>query len=179
MEEVRPVAAESSTPAVRDSVDDHVDRWLPLMPGLDRDTEGAVTRMAKILSHLNRVKERSLADSGLARHEFDTLFTLAGRQGLATPKELAGDLNLAPASVTGRLDALEQRGYVRRVPSADDRRRVAVHLTEQGRAAWRGALDVQGHEEDRVFGVLAAPERRVLSDLLRHVLSAAERTPAR
>ncbi|MFI0718416.1 MarR family winged helix-turn-helix transcriptional regulator [Streptomyces sp. NPDC021224] len=161
-------------PATRDWTDGHIDRWLPVMPGLDPDIEGAVTRVKVLADHLRRVRERSLADFDLHKHEFDTLHSLAGRGGHAVPSQLAADLKMAPASITGRLDTLERRGYVRRTPSAEDRRRVDVELTEDGRAAWLGAMDVVGHEEYRLLGVLTADERRTLADLLRRVLAVAE-----
>jgi DNA-binding MarR family transcriptional regulator len=159
---------------VRDWTDGHVERWLPVLPGLDPDIEGAVTRAKALTDHLRRVRERSLVDFGLPKHEHDTLHTLAGRGGHAAPSELAADLKMAPASITGRLDGLEKRGYVRRTHSAADRRRVNVELTEEGRAAWLGALDVVGHEEYRLLGALSAAERRTLSDLLRRVMVVAE-----
>lgn len=161
----------------RDWTDEHVARWLPVLPDLDPDIEGAATRMKVLTDHLRRVRERSLADFDLHKHEYDTLHSLAGRGGRAVPSELAADLQMAPASITGRLDALERRGYVRRTPSAADRRRVDVELTEAGRAAWLGAMDAVGHEEYRLLGVLTAAERRTLSDLLRRVLLVAERPP--
>ncbi|MFI1097032.1 MarR family winged helix-turn-helix transcriptional regulator [Streptomyces sp. NPDC020917] len=165
-----------STPGPeRDWTDGHVERWLPVLPGLDPDIEGATTRVKVLTDHLRRVRERALADFDLHKHEYDTLHTLAGRGGHAAPSELAADLQMAPASITGRLDALERRGYVRRRPAPGDRRRVDVELTEEGRAVWLGAMDVVGHEEYRLLGVLDAEERRTLSDLLRRVLIQAER----
>jgi DNA-binding MarR family transcriptional regulator len=159
-------------PGGHDWTDGHVDRWLPVLPDLDPVIEGAVTRMKLISSHLRRVRERSLVDFGLQRHEFDTLHSLAGRGGHAAPSELAADLDLAPASVSGRLDALERRDYIRRVHSAADRRRVDVQLTDAGRAA----MDVLGDEESRLLGALDADERKALSDMLRRVMLVAERS---
>ncbi len=161
----------------RDWTDGHVERWRPVLPHLDPDVEGAVTRMSKLTRHLGRVREQGVADFGLQKHEFDTLHGLAGRGGRATPSELRGDLGLAPASVTGRLEALERRGFIVRTPSSDDRRRVDVELTEQGRLAWARALDVVGREEHRLLGVLSPAERRQLADLLRRVLLVAEGPP--
>jgi DNA-binding MarR family transcriptional regulator len=158
----------------RDWTDGHVDQWLPVLPGLDPDVEGAVTRMKKLTVHLRRVREQSLVDFALERPEFDTLHKLAGRGGRATPSELAADLDLAPASVTGRLDGLERRGLLRRTPSKADRRRVDVELTASGRTIWLGAMDVLGHEEYRLLGVLSAEERTQLSDMLRRIMVVAE-----
>ncbi|RKF24945.1 MarR family winged helix-turn-helix transcriptional regulator [Micromonospora globbae] len=161
-----------------DRTDEHVQRWLPVLPDLDPDVEGAVTRMAHLTRYLRAVKERALADVDLPAHEYETLHALAGRGGRAAPSELAADLGMAPASITARVDALVRRGFVRRIPSSTDRRRVDVALTDAGRAAWRGALDVCGAEEQRLLGVLAPDERRLLSDLLRRVLLVAERPGA-
>jgi DNA-binding MarR family transcriptional regulator len=161
-------------PTPRDWTDGHIARWLPVLPDLDPDIEGAATRAMLLTDHLRKVKQRSLVDHGLHKHEYDTLHTLAGRGGRTVPSELAADLKMAPASITGRLDALERRGYVRRTQSAADRRRVDVELTEAGREAWLGAMEFQGHEEQRLLGVLTPQERRTLSDLLRRVMLVAE-----
>ncbi|MFI1175471.1 MarR family winged helix-turn-helix transcriptional regulator [Streptomyces melanogenes] len=158
----------------RDWTDGHVEQWLPVLPGLDPVVEGAVTRMKKLSVHLQRVREQSLVDFALDRPEFDTLHKLAGRGGTATPSQLATDLDLAPASVTGRLDALERRGFLRRTPSMTDRRRVHVELTESGRATWRGAMDMLGDEESRVLGALSRGEQEALNDMLRRIMVVAE-----
>ncbi len=158
----------------RDWTDGHVERWKPVLPELDPDVEGAVTRMKKLSVHLRRVREQSLLDFDLDRQEFDTLHKLAGRGGKAAPSDLAADLDLAPASVTGRLDALERRGFVRRTPSTTDRRRVDVELTDRGRSTWLGAMDVLGNEEERLLGVLGKDERRLLNAMLRRIMVVAE-----
>lgn len=158
----------------RDWTDGHVERWKPVLPELDPDVEGAVTRMKKLSVHLRRVREQSLVDFDLDRQEFDTLHKLAGRGGKAAPSDLAADLDLAPASVTGRLDALERRGFVRRTPSVTDRRRVDVELTDEGRSTWIGAMEFLGNEEDRLLGVLAKDERALLNDMLRRIMVVAE-----
>ncbi|WP_329118291.1 MarR family winged helix-turn-helix transcriptional regulator [Streptomyces sp. NBC_01465] len=158
----------------QDWTDEHVERWKPVLPDLDPEIEGAVTRMKKLSVHLRRVREQSLVDFALDRPEFDTLHKLAGRGGKAAPSDLAADLDLAPASVTGRLDALERRGFVRRTPSTKDRRRVDVELTDSGRETWLGAMDVLGHEEYRLLGVLSEAERTQLNDMLRRIMLTAE-----
>lgn len=166
--------APNALPEPRDWTDGHIARWLPVLPYLDPDMEGATTRVMRLTDHLRKVKQRSLVDRGLHKHEYDTLGALAGRGGRTVPSELATDLNMAPASITGRLDTLERRGYVRRMPSAADRRRVDVELTEAGREAWIDAMEFQGDEEQRLLGVLSPEELRTLSDLLRKVMLAVE-----
>ncbi|KAB1911455.1 MarR family winged helix-turn-helix transcriptional regulator [Micromonospora sp. AMSO31t] len=163
----------------RDPVDQHIERWLPVVPDLDPDVEGAVVRMLLLGRHLREVKDRALAELDLQEKEYGTLHALAGRGGRAAPSEIAGDLRMAPASITARVDALIRRGFVRRIPSEVDRRRIDVELTDAGRAAWQRAIGVVGDEEHRVFGALTPDERRTLADLLRRVTLAAEPPPGR
>ncbi|WP_433330636.1 MarR family winged helix-turn-helix transcriptional regulator [Spirillospora sp. CA-294931] len=158
----------------RDRADEHVERWLPVLPTLDPVIEGVVMRAKLLTDHLRHARERSLVDFDLQRHEFETLLALAGRRGTAAPSQLASDLGMAPNSITGRLDSLAERGFVRRTPSPVDRRRVDVELTDQGRAVWLGTMDVLGHEEYRLLSVLSVEERKLLSDLLRRVMIRAE-----
>ncbi|MEU2055649.1 MarR family winged helix-turn-helix transcriptional regulator [Streptomyces bungoensis] len=70
------------------------------------------------------------AKQGLNATEEKTLDYLQ-RQGPLTAKELAELTGLAPASVTGLLDRLETKGFVRRVRHPTDRRRVLVELNEE------------------------------------------------
>ena len=48
--------------------------------------------------------------------------------------ELSSATGLKPAATTTLIDRLTDKGYVRRVPSADDRRKVLVEMTEEGMA---------------------------------------------
>ncbi|MFJ2784859.1 MULTISPECIES: MarR family winged helix-turn-helix transcriptional regulator [unclassified Streptomyces] len=171
---MEPTEATGPSGGRRDWTDGYVDRWRGVLPDLDPVVEGAVTRMKKLSVHLRRVREQALVDFGLERYEFDTLHRIAGHGGSAAPSELADDLDLAPASVAARLDALEERGLVRRVRAAAERRRVVVELTEAGRETWRGATGVLGQEEARLLGVLAPGDRALLNDLLRRVMIGAE-----
>ena len=53
----------------------------------------------------------------------------------ATPGEIARALNVTPAVITGLIDRLERRGFVRRFDSQFDRRRVHLELTVSGEDA--------------------------------------------
>ncbi|WP_225831334.1 MarR family winged helix-turn-helix transcriptional regulator [Streptomyces sp. NK08204] len=70
------------------------------------------------------------AKQGLNATEEKTLDFLQ-REGPLTAKDLAALTGLAPASVTGLLDRLESKGFVRRVKHPTDKRRVLVELDEE------------------------------------------------
>jgi MarR family transcriptional regulator, organic hydroperoxide resistance regulator len=60
------------------------------------------------------------------------LFALGAHEE-ATAGQIAESARLSPGAVTGMLDELEQAGVVKRVRCEDDRRRVLVSLTDEGR----------------------------------------------
>ena len=102
---------------------------------------------------------------------YDVLATLR-RSG--EPYELtAGDLTrqtmVTTGAVTNRIDRLEQRGLVERVPS-NDRRKVIVRLTKKGLDTVEEV--VVGHlaTEREILAVLTPRQQRDLADLLRTTL---------
>jgi len=70
------------------------------------------------------------AKQGLNPSEEKTL-DLLERQGPLTAKDLAELTGLAPASVTGMVDRLEAKGFVRRLKHPTDKRRVLVELNRE------------------------------------------------
>ena len=156
----------------QDSVDRHIEHWIKEVPDLNPVTEGVITRMQILMRHLDQAKQATLAAHDLEPHEFGTLHMLGGcgPDHRATPGEIAAWLHMSPSGITGRLDALERRGFIRRLPSPDDRRKVIVELTGEGREAWLGALSSEGAEEARLLGALDLREQQHLSSLLRRML---------
>ena len=161
----------------QDSVDRHIEHWITEIPDLDPFVEGITTRMHLLLEHLKQQRHATIAARKLEDHEFDTLHMLGGcgPDHLATPTEIAAWLHMSPAAITGRLDALERHGFVRRRPSPDDRRKVIVELTPAGRRIWRAAGSEQGAEEARIVGALDHSEQQQLSALLRKMLLVVDR----
>ena len=51
-------------------------------------------------------------------------------QGPQTASAIAGETRLTPAAVTSLIDRLEKRGFVRRKPDPNDRRKVMVEAAE-------------------------------------------------
>jgi DNA-binding MarR family transcriptional regulator len=57
------------------------------------------------------------------------------RRGRVAAGQLAEEAGLTTGAVTGVLDRLEAKGFARRVPDPDDRRRILVETTEEQREA--------------------------------------------
>jgi MarR family transcriptional regulator, lower aerobic nicotinate degradation pathway regulator len=93
--------------------------------------------------------------------------------GLA-PHELAARLQMDRSHVSAYVDALRKRGWVVRVPDDADRRRVTVHLTDEGRALVT-QLNAAAADSQRDFlGELSAAEQRTLRTLLMKIIVSAE-----
>jgi len=133
--------------------------------------------MQMLLRHLKQTRQATLATHGLEDYEYATLHFLGGRgpDHRATPSEIAAWQRMSPSGITGRLDALEKRGFIRRLPSPDDRRKVIVELTEEGRQAWLSTFDPQTNEEAKVLAVLDPDELEQFNGMLRRMMQAIDR----
>ncbi|WP_222720379.1 MarR family winged helix-turn-helix transcriptional regulator [Actinomadura sp. HBU206391] len=167
------MAKRDSTP---DSIDRHIAHWAEELPDLDPQIEGIVTRMQKLVSHLRRNRENGLAAHGLKEWEYAILHYVraTGPPYQAAPSLLAEWLGTHPATLTSRLDRMEQAGYVTRVHDPADRRRLLVALTDSGHALWQAAIGEQDRAEQELLGVLGRQDRAVLDELLRRVANALE-----
>lgn len=160
----------------QDSVDRHIEHWQQEIPELDPLVEGVMTRMQMLLRHLDQARQVLLAANGLEVYEYATLHFLGGcgPEHRATPSEIAAWQQMSPSGITGRLDGLEKRGFIRRLPSPADRRKVIVELTEEGRRAWLGTFDPQTNEEEKVLAALDPDEREQFDRLLRKMMRAVD-----
>ena len=100
-------------------------------------------------------------DHDLSMRQLSALQYIDGAE--TTLGDVARSLNVTPAVVTGLIDRLERRGYVRRVASQFDRRRVHIELTTTGE-------DVRDQAEDQ----LAARLETLISKLDQHEINALE-----
>ncbi|MFF4322517.1 MarR family winged helix-turn-helix transcriptional regulator [Streptomyces sp. NPDC001568] len=162
--------SESALPA-QDSVDRHIARWSGKVP-FDVPTEAVITRIQLLAKHVAHGKERALAETGLQAFEFETMHRLASRGApwRAPSSELAAELLLSPAGMTGRLDTLEKSGLIRRLRAAADRRRVDVELTGEGHRRWTDAMRWRGIAEARMIEPLDDADRAALAALLKRML---------
>lgn len=155
-----------------DWVDRAVLRWAGEIPELEPATEALVERISKI----NKLLRRSMAETaegfGLTLEDWELLAKLRwlGPPYRLTPGHLADQFALSPAAMTGRLDRLEKRGLIRRLPDREDRRSVQVELTEEGVEAWNRTVGVQAVKERLFAGVLTVVEKDHLNDMLRRLM---------
>lgn len=68
---------------------------------------------------------------GLSSSDLECLDLIVMRQGQMTPGELASASGLTTGAVTGLLDRLERRGYAKREPDPNDRRKIRIRAVDQ------------------------------------------------
>jgi long-chain acyl-CoA synthetase len=96
-----------------------------------------VTGAGRTAAWLAKQVELGVAEADLSVPQYRILGMLDA--GPAMPSALADRLAVRPPSVTSVVDGLVTRGLVDRHPAADDRRRVAHTLTDDGRLALAAA----------------------------------------
>jgi DNA-binding MarR family transcriptional regulator len=72
--------------------------------------------------------------------------------------ELAADLHIRPATLTGLADRLEQKGLIRRWSDTNDRRVVRISLTAEGSLLLDEAAAAGRASLDAIFTRMAPPE---------------------
>lgn len=87
------------------------------------------------------------------------------------PNRIASRLIISRATVTGLLDSLEQRGYVRRLPHSSDRRMLLIEPTESGRRVAHEFRVVVHRHQTKWLAVLSETEQRQLIDALHRLQS--------
>ncbi len=88
------------------------------------------------LLRLARNLRRETESLGITSHQATLLALVDGRPGLSL-RELADAEGISAPSLSGHVDRLEAAGLLRRDRSSDDRRRVGLALTKEGRATLR------------------------------------------
>src|SRR3954471_16753493 len=118
----------------RDLTDRMIDRWSEVRPDLGVEGLQVTARLSRLGRHIANREEEVFGRYGLNRGEVGVLAALrvAGPPHRLSPTRLGKGLMLSSAGITSRLDRLERRGLLRRLPDPDDRRGVIVELTDEG-----------------------------------------------
>ena len=160
--------------------DDTTDRlltgWDDARPDLAVGALQVTARLSRIGPHLARRQEEVFSRFGLNRGEVGALSALriAPPPHRLSPTRLAKGLMLSSAGVTSRIDRLEHRGFVRRLPDPDDRRGVIIELTAEGREIVDAAVAANAVSDHQLLARLEPDELTTLEGLLRKLLAGLE-----
>ena len=154
---------------VQDEVDRLVEDWQRERADLDLEPMHVLSRVSRLSHHLDRARAQAFAEHALESWEFDVLAALrrSGSPYQLSPGRLLRETLVTSGTMTNRVDRLETRGLVRRLPDPNDRRGVLVRLTTSGRTTVDGALEGLLARERALLAGLGPEEQRRLAGLLR------------
>ena len=110
--------------------------------------------------------DQALRHQRLSRAGREALAILDGAGQPLSPTVIAERLIVTTASVTSLLDTLERRGLVEREPDPDDRRRLLIMITQEGRAIVDQFLPEVVALQTAALATLTEAERRLLVEML-------------
>ena len=109
------------------------------------------------------------------RSQERALTQIALRDGL-TQKELMERMGIQPSSMSELISKLDAGGLIQRAPLTDDRRQVALHISEKGRRHLEDINNSTGHLQP--FEVFSAEEAEELGRLLDRLIESAQKSCA-
>ena len=141
--------------------------------GADESVQRVMTAVHRLSRRLNRWYDRQLADLGVTAGEWTVLEQLARSPGEAplTPSQLAEAANVAPSSMTHRLDRMVERGLIARSADPENRVRVRVRLTDSGYGLYAQAIREADLVEADLLAGLTAKQVQTLAELLERVIA--------
>lgn len=155
-----------------DAVDAILDQWAQARPDLDASPMGPIGRIKRCAALVEQRLESCLAEFDLSLWEFDMLATLrrAGAPYRLSPTELFSTLMVTSGTMTHRLKSLEAKGWIERVPNAQDARSMLVQLTSKGRTLIDRAIEAHIDNERQILSALPAAALAELDTRLSELL---------
>lgn len=142
------------------------------------DTVTVADALRPVLLRVGRELRREARAVGISPEQVSLLVAIKYTPGIGI-RDLATHERISAPALTKHVDRLERDGLVVRTPSADDRRRIGLALTEEGqrvlrrvrsrRTAWL-ATRLRGLDADELAAVEAAiePLSRLLKEEENH-----------
>jgi DNA-binding MarR family transcriptional regulator len=141
--------------------------------GGDELVQRVITAVSGVQRRLGQWYNRQLSELELSQGEWTVMARLATcEEGeRLTPTQLADATNIAPSSMTHRLDRMSERGLISRSTDPDNRTRVLISLTEQGWRLFTQAVREANIVESDVLAPLSQGQREELATLLEIVIA--------
>jgi DNA-binding MarR family transcriptional regulator len=156
-----------------DRIERLVGQWAVVRPDLDLDTMALAARLMRVAQLINGRIEALAAANGMHRGEGDVLFALrrSGPPYRLSPSRLAESLLVTTGTMTNRLDRLEDRGLIKRLPNPTDRRSLDVELSAKGLKLVDAGVTEHVAREQEMLSPLSARERAELTRITRKLIA--------
>jgi DNA-binding MarR family transcriptional regulator len=139
-------------------------------PDLKPSAVESMLNLLRVASDILEAFDTRMAKNKMSQGKFCVMMQLLRNPGKAlSPSDLADNIGVARATITGLVDGLEKAGLVRRERGGTDRRSHSVRLTPKGSAFLDAMLPRHYQRTGKVMGRLSEQERRTLVVLLSKV----------
>jgi DNA-binding MarR family transcriptional regulator len=155
-----------------DEVDRIVDAWQQERPDLDVAPLQILSRVSRLARHLDIARREAFAVNDLEPGEFDVLAALrrTGKPYALTPSALISQNLVTSGTMTNRIDRLESKDLVARMPDPTDGRGVLVQLTQSGKSAVDRALEELLSREKSILATVSKTDQEKLAHVLRDIV---------
>jgi len=151
-----------------------------LLEGRDRQFRHLVHGLFGFAAHHERIRNGHARVIGLAGIEYTVLIAIAhlSQDGDVNVKTVADHLYLSGAFITSVVGRLLSHGLVVKKTDSNDRRRVTLTVSGQGRAALERLAPIQRKVNDVEFGCLSRKEFELLTDIVERLIESGARAVA-
>ncbi|ARK29932.1 MarR family winged helix-turn-helix transcriptional regulator [Halalkalibacter krulwichiae] len=127
------------------------------------------TLFRRISLNLTNMIDHQMADRGITSSQYWILKLLWENDGV-TQKELVTELSVKPASLTGMIDSMVEKGWVKRSLDPTDARVKRIYLTSSGRDLEADAIKIITACEEILCEGLSEEEKIAFKGMLKIVL---------
>ncbi|MGL4859245.1 MAG: MarR family winged helix-turn-helix transcriptional regulator [Enterobacteriaceae bacterium] len=122
-----------------------------------------------LASAIDKDCQTRLGEHGLSEGRFVLLFLLHAEAEGLTPAELSERAGVTRSTITGLLDGLAKEGFLERKADPQDRRKIMVRLTAQGRILTEQLFEQHSRWIASLFADFSPQDKALLSALLLRV----------
>jgi len=126
--------------------------------------------LSRVKMGLQEALDRELAPFDITSAQYVILVNLAHNEA-DSASELCKGVSYDPGAMTRMLDRLERKGLVRRVRCGDDRRKVILQLTDEGKAVYPKLVAVHVKVLNHFLRNFSKTQAGQLETLLRRMLA--------
>lgn len=140
------------------------------------DRELALKLFVVLSKAYRTIMDRAVKDMkkhGLSANEF-TVLELLFHKGRFPLQQIGGKILVTSGGITYTIDKLENKGLIRRVPCAEDRRVTYAEITEEGKAFMETQFPRHAEAIERIMRGLTPEEKAAAIPLIKKLGLAAQ-----
>lgn len=157
----------------RDAVAAIYEQWQKERPDIDPAPVWVFGLLGRVQQEGTGLINRALAPLGLTRPSYDVLTALrrSGAPFALTPKQISQYLLLSGSGLNSRINTLESKKLIARMPEPSDRRTVLIQLTLEGMKVVDRAIPIVFDIQRRALEQLEGSVAQTLTEALAQMSS--------